>query len=326
MQNNIKENILTDVKDNIGVDGIIISVMFAFWFIILHIFRIILVMAIEQKIVRSKLLPKLSEKIRTITGISELSCHLVKSKEINAWMESERPELYITSALYELLDEREITAIMLHEAGHYANKQKRLIHVTAHISILSLSISLFLFSLFRINDKPLKAAGATAGWMLLVKIQELLDIAEIKYGKFHEYMADSYATTLGYGSEIKSALLKIYKESSDELCKDLKNQTNGRETCKNAFVAMHQDDVHPYVVERAISIDLNIKEEDLFYTRKLLKSEYEFPKSVIIRKSIIELFFVYRKVKAEITKKMKDKKYVKDVEDKLYVGFKDDKK
>ena len=146
---------------------------------------------------RSKVDVTLTKKINTILKSgNKYIVHVISLKEPNAFALGFGHRLFITDALLQLLDEREITAVLLHEAYHAAKKHglKFVVFNSTFLAIVASFIStasfasalLFVFMMFL----------STPLWNILIS-------------KRLELRADSFAVKQGYGNELSNALEKL---------------------------------------------------------------------------------------------------------------------
>jgi Zn-dependent protease with chaperone function len=172
--------------------------------------------------------------------------------------------IFVTKGLLKLLTEREVNAVMLHEAGHINNKDgfRRLGSQGALIAAL-VSAALAL---------PATPA-ITAIYMIFLSMQQ----AGLAYvimnrilGRKQELKADAFAVRYGYGNEMVSALKKLQNYSDKERAK---------QKCGSFCRALHKVseimDEHPPVKERVEKV-LKEKETWEASTHKSFKASKDF--------------------------------------------------
>ena len=127
--------------------------------------------------------------------------------------------IVITRGLMETMNDDEIKAILAHEFAHIANGDTQL---SLLISIAS-NIYLWLFMLVRLvinifknlqeDENILGSIASFVDWVMGIAVTLatlIANIAIMSYFRETEYIADKYAYSLGYGSEMISALYKFY--------------------------------------------------------------------------------------------------------------------
>jgi Zn-dependent protease with chaperone function len=146
---------------------------------------------------------KLTKKINKFLESTKWKVILMKEKSPNAFVMGPRI-ICITTGLQKLLNEREVMGVMLHEAWHVKD-----LHVYKQF--------VYKAPLFALIIMIVMAAAITPGGSLPAYIMALImfNIYDIPYkiimGRRHEHAADSYATKMGYGDELISALNKLEK-------------------------------------------------------------------------------------------------------------------
>lgn len=157
--------------------------------------------------------PKHSKMINDVLGTKDWQVNLVKDPAPNAFAAGGK-YIFLTTGLLKHLNDREITAIMLHEAYH--NKKKHLGKQLAYdypFYYLLLYLITFVFSPFTF-------------FLAYLTFKIGLAIVRIPYkiiiGRKHEYQSDDYAAKYGYGKELISAFKKfeqlIQKHMSKQKC------------------------------------------------------------------------------------------------------------
>ncbi len=157
--------------------------------------------------------PKHSKMINDVLGTKDWQVNLVKDPAPNAFAAGGK-YVFLTTGLLKHLNDREITAIMLHEAYH--NKKKHLWKQLAYdypFYYLLLYLITFVFSPFTF-------------FLAYLTFKIGLAIVRIPYkiiiGRKHEYQSDDYAVKYGYGKELVSSFKKfeqlIQKHMSKQKC------------------------------------------------------------------------------------------------------------
>jgi Zn-dependent protease with chaperone function len=140
---------------------------------------------------------------------------------INAWTWGGK-NLYITRGLMNILNDNEIMAVMLHEAGH-----SKEYHIWQRAAVREGGFALFMFTIvkalggFDDNAETAMGLGAIAyfGWKI---ISPIVGIAQAYWSRVKEFWADSWATKHGYGKHLISSFKKMVKASG-----------GGRAPCKS---------------------------------------------------------------------------------------------
>ena len=150
--------------------------------------------------------------------------------------------VFITKGLQKMLTEREIMAVLLHEAAHSAQ-----FHVVQQVAGQ--------YGFFYILVKLLIKYGGRALTTLPTFLSVILVIVTFflapqiltarTLGRWHERIGDSYAVKHGYGKELISALRKITKHAMKECTSKF---------CKKMMDIMHAVDAHPPLKERVTQI------------------------------------------------------------------------
>jgi Zn-dependent protease with chaperone function len=150
--------------------------------------------------------------------------------------------VFITKPLEKMLTERELMAVLLHEAAHSVGLH--MIKQTAgHYAFLAIILKLFI----RYIAGVIMALPTFLVWIFvivsLVLVPQALTARTL--GRWHERVGDSYAVKHGYGKELISALKKITKHA-------MKDCTS--KFCKKMMDIMHAIDAHPPLKERVTQI------------------------------------------------------------------------
>lgn len=210
-KNIILENYLKEIQFNFHyIEGLIVLLL-SFFVFLLHV-----------KTERSK---NLEVKLLEVTK-ENYKVHIVNTKIINALCFGglTGKNIFVTTPVLGILNEREVIAVCLHEAGHIKSFDvlQRLIAIATTNFFLKMFLEKLYYKL--LFDKifhSTKISGKTK-IMLLTKLPIFLAfiviIAGFKvgglYNKIREYEADNYAAKFGYGKDIASALKKLSSEIS----------------------------------------------------------------------------------------------------------------
>ena len=161
--------------------------------------------------------PKHSKMINEVLGTKDWQVNLVKDPAPNAFAAGGK-HIFLTTALLKHLNDREITAVMLHEAYH--NKKK---HIWKQ---LAYDYPFYYLLVYALTFFPAFVTGYALFLLGYLAFKIGLAIARIPYkiiiGRKHEYQSDDYAVKYGYGKELISAFKKfeqlIQKHMSKQKC------------------------------------------------------------------------------------------------------------
>jgi Zn-dependent protease with chaperone function len=227
--NNQKQNILEESLSFTFV--ITITSIFIF---LITVFSYIFESFKFRKELRSK--KELTEYSKELSKIvqEDITCYLIKSKVPNAF-NCGGNECYITTKLYDVLNRREIIAILLHEYGHYKEGYSyKLVGFNLTIGILVnaiLTTTIFLLTSFPIAPILLSMifGSKIARW----------------YSRKQEFYADKTAAQYGYSKELISGLKKIEVWMKKDVCKKL-----SKDKCDEYFEKLQEDSSHPAFKDR----------------------------------------------------------------------------
>jgi Zn-dependent protease with chaperone function len=154
---------------------------------------------------------KFTNILRNVTKDEELNVYSLNINEPNAYYNGGK-SFYYTTEIIKILNERELTAVLLHEYGHHKNndymKELYLMNLFPVFSIVFIqymaenNLSRFLLKL--VSDK--------------IKSKIIDKIIRVTILRSQEKRADSYAVKSGYGKELAVALKKIDVEIAKILC------------------------------------------------------------------------------------------------------------
>jgi len=149
----------------------------------------------------SKRLPKFEKKLKSIIG-GKFEVRVVKDKLPNAFVFYGNT-IFITSRLLQLLTEREVISVLLHEAYHAKNY-----HIWKRMAV---QYPFFYIVAFIASQTYISYPIFTIFVSIIILMSG--DISKnILIARKQESMSDGYATKNGYGKEIASSLLKLEKE------------------------------------------------------------------------------------------------------------------
>ncbi len=238
---------------------------------------------------------KLTKRIRDICNYP-VEVYVSKLDMYNAWNIGTR-KIFITEKLINKLSEREVDAILLHETGHYANKDVQKIQFMVEPIGKLLVISIIV---------TIMGAMAAAGIIIpILPIFLGLYLGAIKrliigktFGRDMEFLADSFASEHGYGKDLYSALRTLHGEFKKIVCKDL-----DKTACTLRLEEHEFWDEHPNLKERKLNIELKKPK----YTDKALSKDPS--KAKLTKLSFFELRSTMKELKEELKKeKNKGKK------------------
>ena len=210
--------------------------------------------------------PKLSKLINNVLGESGWKVKVIKEKVPNAMVIGPKA-IFITTGLINVLNERELIAIMLHEAYHVKDY-----HVVKEVAVRYPLFYIVLFIMF--------STGIVLPWYFFfinillfnIMINILIIPYNITIGRKHESDADAYSIKYGYGDDMISALNKMEKWYQKEIKKD---------ECGAVCRAIRKIDVmideHPSIKKR---IEYILKEKEL--AKKIMKGQFKIVKNYIL--------------------------------------------
>lgn len=228
----------------------------------------------------------LTNKFRKIVEDDKVEIYYAKSKSLNAFMVGDH-RLYITVPLMQVLEEREIISVLLHEWGHYKGGHIGKLNFTENI--ISIPLISALSSLMIQFGLPTVVIMSLFFRWFGKKITR--NVVNVILGRKYEYYADSYAAKHGYGHDLINALKKIDTYFRDIICEDL-----SEEECKLTMNQGSLFDEHPSLKHR-IS---NILKTKIIKMNKLIDD-----KSDVV--NVKRAFYIINKYNEIIDKKIIDK-------------------
>lgn len=160
----------------------------------------------------------LSEFLKEDWKVYVMNTNIVNALSFGAGFKT----VFITKGAIKQLTEREVMAVLLHEANH----SRKFDSVVQMIASLGLTEGLRKLLMYVSNLGSSKLTLSLTCACLIVMFFGRTAIVNITFGKYHEIKADQYAASLGYGPELISALTKIekiYKKNnrgcSNKFCK-----------------------------------------------------------------------------------------------------------
>lgn len=263
--------------------GIVVSIG-AIWFLTSFIIPFLSKMWFNFLMTRMKTSifdKNLTDEIQSLTNLPVNIYVINDTKNYDAFHAGTK-SIYISKALLNDLTHREAIAVLLHETGHYVNNDSN------RVTYMYMPINkLILFLLFAIALASIPIA------VILFFISESLFIKFLsKRSHRAEFLADSFASELGYGKELISALNKFFNKIKEDVCKESKD----KQVCEIDLFDYYQTNKsytsHPDFFER----EININSEELKYTKLALKDG----KFKYIKKSYFELKRLFKKINEEI--------------------------
>ena len=191
---------------------------------------------------------KLAKELKAILGSKQDWTVLsVDDRAPNAFTLG-RNFMVMTRGLYKMLDDDEIMAVLLHEAGHNAGHHvaKKLAAMGTFAAIAGQAMG-FTAIYGGLVMGPFAIFFALLIYFLLLGKQ--IEIYNVTIGRKHEYYADSYAAKFGYGDQLISALKKLDKWVNSEM----KKRPCGPE-CRKQIELSEKMDEHPSIKDRVDNI------------------------------------------------------------------------
>jgi len=135
--------------------------------------------------------------------------------------------IVIFDTLLKQCNNEEVLSILGHEIGHYTHNH---FLINLIITEVYLFVDLFLFgnmihnndiytSFGFYNTKPV-IIGFILYSLIYSPVKHILGFAVNVLSRRNEYQADEFAAKLGYTTNLRSSLIKIYKENKSTLCPD----------------------------------------------------------------------------------------------------------
>ena len=191
---------------------------------------------ISKSIKINKILSEKTNKV--LKSGNKWIVHIINDKSIAAFSFGFGRHIFTSVGLIELLNERELMSVLLHEAYHNTKKHTYkelmykypLFYIASFVAITTASTTGLIF------------AGVLSLFMIL-KMSDIL--FNITFGRRMEYNADSFAATYGYGDDLISSLEKI----KTIVKKKIKNKSCGR-ICKIIQKIDRAIDEHPTMKNR----------------------------------------------------------------------------
>jgi len=151
--------------------------------------------------------PKLEKKINDLLG-GKWEVRKIKDEFPNAFVFWGK-QIFITDKLIKLLSEKELVAVMLHEAYHVDKH-----HLLKHLAIQYPFFYIFMFVVMA--QFPLVGNLHVSLFLAVLTFRLMTTSMEIPYriliSRKQENLADGFAVKYGYGDEIISALNKLERE------------------------------------------------------------------------------------------------------------------
>jgi len=225
----------TLTEDLVTAYAVILGIHSLLTFISLLVSYLLGIFTFSQSVKTRKELTKYSTKISQIVQ-EQITCYLVQDKTPNAFNAGGKT-CYMTTALYNMLTDKEIISVFLHEYGHY---QKLHIYKTASVhfssSILILAVVDFASIVFLGLYFP--------AFVVILGLIFGRSVADW-YAKRNELEADEVAVKFGYRDEFISALKKLEAYTRKDVCKKL-----SKKDCESFFEDLQKNGTHPAFKDR----------------------------------------------------------------------------
>lgn len=187
------------------------------------------------EIKKAKELDEYSKKLSEILK-DDIKCYMIVDVEPNAFNAGGK-NCYMTNSLFAMLNDKERTAIFLHEYGHYKAK-----HI---FKLFGFETTVGVLAVATLNT-VLSFMGVNSILFILVYISMIISkLFGNNLSRSFEYDADKFAAEYGYQKELVTGLKKIERWVRDNLCKQLK-----KDECDQAIEALHDNSTHPSFKER----------------------------------------------------------------------------
>jgi len=248
----LKENVLFEGEKVELNEQILVTFLLGLLLILVEYISIVLVL---YKV--TEIDTELTQEIQKILSSSKWKVRVLeikdrKGNQIPNAVSIDNNSIFITKGAKELLTKREQVAILLHEAGHTIN------HDSAKRMLLSyggLMGSLIVTSMFPIVGPPLD-------FMQFLTMLSLFYLGILKFSRYQESRADSFAVKMGYGDDLMSALGKLNKALGRKTVICFTKGCELREKIKGI------KKVHPGVLDRV---------RDIIQTKEFVKAIFKGP-------------------------------------------------
>jgi len=238
------KKVLDEVNASTFKAGAILGLTSAAIFMAINIVAYLTMFATFKK--KAKEEKKLAKELQTILGSKRSWTVLsVDDRDPNAFTLGNN-FMMISRGLYKMLDDDEVMAVLLHEAGHNAGHHilKKLTAMGVFAAIAGQAMGLFMAATIAIPVLPM--FGLLIFFLFLGK---QIDLYNVTIGRKHEYFADSFAAKYGYGDQLISALKKLDKWVKTEM----KRRPCGPE-CRKQIELSEKMDEHPSIKDRIQNI------------------------------------------------------------------------
>lgn len=195
--------------------------------------------------------PKLEKELQAILKSSQKwNIYSVDDREPNG-MTIGKNFIIITRGLYKILNDDELMAVLLHEAGHNTGKhiQKQLAAIGT-FAVIAGQAGAMVGVATAILVPPLAMVGVYFAFLIFfLMLGAGMTRYNVTIGRKHEYYSDSYAAKYGYGEHLITALQKFDKWVNTEM----KRRPCGQE-CKKQIEISESLDEHPSLKDRVENI------------------------------------------------------------------------
>lgn len=179
----------------------------------------------------AKLLKEISKKVSLIVN-DEIECYLITKEKNNldAFINGSN-KAFMTKGLYDILTEREVISVFLHEYAHYKNK-----HIYKTVGF---EATVGFFSITCINFITLYFIGLLIPFLTLILMTTGFNFSRILSQK-QELEADKFVAEKGYGKDLASSLKKLEKYIKEQICRGIT-----KIQCDKLLDKLHETSEHP---------------------------------------------------------------------------------
>ena len=227
-----------------------------------------LIIAFKEKQLDSNL----SKSLKEITNI-DFKVYTLKNDEPNAFVfHIFKKNLYMTTGLYKMLNERERVAVLLHESNHYINKDvlNQIASIDGSLWILAGLFAAIENEAMKKNFAPI---FAITGVLAVIAMFLLNKKIWLKQGRTAETKADVGVVKYGYTKDLISALKKLEEYVEGQL----KEAEKKNPDIRKQYEEMKKSDVHPEVKDRIKKL---LEEKELF--EAIVKTNLNKAKKIIL--------------------------------------------
>lgn len=263
---NILETYLDDINKNTlkEADPITSSLIWGSVAVAVNITMLLLSTKVMMKEFKDN--KKHTNKLNKVLGRTDWKVKVIKEKTPNALTVGNKV-VFVTSGLINMMTDRELIAIMLHEAYHIKD-----LHVYKQLAV---QYPLFYIVVFIMCSTGLIAPAYLFFLNILVfniMLNTLMIPYKITMGRKHEKNADAYSIKFGYSKDMISALNKLERWYKKELSKHKCGVI-----CRTIEKIDEAIDEHPSIKKR---VEYILKQKEIW--QKIASGKFKIIKNYIL--------------------------------------------